>query len=113
MNYTEQALEVMKWLDNQILSYQFETDTLFNSKIVRHFGTPRDFNSEVQSIQIYRGIKLIAEILDIPYDECDWHGNEDCNVNYLERSLMYKGYQFYSIGTKKDFEDEDKMMEEI
>lgn len=107
MNTTDNAIKVMNWLDNQILSYQFETDTLFNSKIVRHFGTPRDFNSDVQSIQIYRGIKLIAEILDIPYDEHDWHGNDACNVKYLERSLMYKGYQFYSIGTKENFEEED------
>lgn len=90
---------VYAWMNKQIKSNKLETATLFDNMVVRHFRT--------DDIQLHRGIKLISDITGIPYTEREWRGNQHCGVNYIERSLMYNGFKFFTLGTVEDFRQED------
>lgn len=97
---------VFAWLNKQIKAYNLNHTRLFENGIVHEIG----YSFEPKKIMLFRGIKLISDITGIPYTESKWDGNAHCSTTYIERSIMYKGYKFYSIS--ESYEEEDKENEE-
>lgn len=90
---------VYAWLNKQIKASKILDASLFDGKIRRTFAN--------NYIQIYTGIKLISDILDIHYFEDDWDGNEHCHTNYVKRYIWYKNYQFFELVDKNEEEKEN------
>lgn len=91
---------VYAWLNKQIKAQKLMSTTIFGEAVRREYPCKK--------IQVYRGIKLLADIISAELTECDWNGNDNCDTNYIERSFMYRDYKFYSIGDPEEFEEEDK-----
>lgn len=91
---------VFAWLNKQIKANKTESIRLFDDQIRRSRSS--------KEIQIYRGVKLISEITDIPYVEEDWEGNKCCNTNHNIVYLMYKGYKVFELTDKEEKNDEKR-----
>ena len=94
---------VYRWLNKQIKAQKLIATTLFDNKVRREYLK--------KDVQLFTGVKLLADTIGAELIECEWDGNDHCGTNYIERSFMYKGYKFYSINEKEGYEKEDEANE--
>lgn len=95
---------IFAWLNKQIKANKLNNETLFNRAVVRS-------NYDDHKIMIFKGVRFIADILDISWIERDWDGNEQTGENWRERLFEYRGYTFYQLASAEEFKLEDKKNE--
>lgn len=96
--------QIKEWLDNQIEANKIMNSTLLNGAIRRTYQEDR--------IQVFRGVKLICDILDLPWIERDWDGNGRVGSNYRERLFVYDDFVFFELAPAEEFAEEDKKNDE-
>ena len=96
MNTTRK--KAMDWLDNQI-----ELRNILNEKLSVDITVGR---SNIRAIDIrtpstkeihVSGIIALADALKYPYIKRIWPGNEQCDTNYNEIYIYYKGYKVFEL----------------
>lgn len=90
------------------MEYQVAKDYLDNLiRVQNEAKSSAYFNSSIQaiiiadpeSVHMYRGIEIIADVMGLTLGEREWRYKEDVRTEYF---FIYSGVEFFQLGSSDD-----------